>query len=146
MGVGDSGRHFHPRTVLKVRITESVFQNADSWALPLKILLWKIYMKARWCAFLTMLQIILSLDILRNTRFSKPRVSRAAPEHSATLRDDTGEAREWDGAVWSYFHFFFWPCYEAFGTLVSQPGIEPTPSAVKAPSPNHWTGVIFITT
>ena len=54
-----------------------------------------------------MLQIILPLDILRNTRFSKPRVSRAALEHCAMLRDDTGEARERDGAVWSYFLFFF---------------------------------------
>ena len=34
---------------------------------------------------------------------------------------------------------FFWPCLSACGILVPRPGIEPTPSAVKAPSPNHWT-------
>ena len=35
--------------------------------------------------------------------------------------------------------FFFWPHLEAYGILVPQPGIELGPSAVKAPSPNHWT-------
>ena len=36
--------------------------------------------------------------------------------------------------AWCFF-FFLPQC----GTLVPQPGIEPTPSAVKARSPNHWT-------
>ena len=31
----------------------------------------------------------------------------------------------------------------AFGILVPRPGIEPTPSAVKALSPNHWTAREF---
>ena len=35
--------------------------------------------------------------------------------------------------------FFFWPHHMAFRILVPWPGIEPQPSAVKAPSPNHWT-------
>ena len=35
--------------------------------------------------------------------------------------------------------FFFWPQCRACGILVPQPGIKPTPSAVKARSPNHWT-------
>ena len=34
--------------------------------------------------------------------------------------------------------FFFFGCL-ACGILVSQPGIEPEPSAVKARHPNHWT-------
>ena len=41
--------------------------------------------------------------------------------------------------------FFFWPHCEACGILVPRPGIEPgpSPSAVKAPSPNHWTAMEF---
>ena len=35
--------------------------------------------------------------------------------------------------------FFFWPCRAACGNLVPGPGIKPTPSAVKAQSPDHWT-------
>ena len=35
--------------------------------------------------------------------------------------------------------FFFWPRHTAFGILLPQPGIEPGPRAVKAPSPNHWS-------
>ena len=31
----------------------------------------------------------------------------------------------------------------AWGILVPQPGIEPTPLAVKAPSPSHWTAGEF---
>ena len=31
----------------------------------------------------------------------------------------------------------------ACGILVPRPGIEPRPSAVKAPSPNHWTAGEF---
>ena len=39
--------------------------------------------------------------------------------------------------------WFFWlPC-KACGILVPRPGIEPGPSAVKAPSPNHWTAREF---
>ena len=38
-----------------------------------------------------------------------------------------------------YYSFFFWPCQAACGILVPRPGIEPGPSAVKAPCPNHWT-------
>ena len=34
---------------------------------------------------------------------------------------------------------FFWPRREAYRILVPRPGTEPRPSAVKAPSPNHWT-------
>ena len=34
--------------------------------------------------------------------------------------------------------FFFWP-HMAWGMLVPRPGIKSGPSAVKAPSPNHWT-------
>ena len=35
--------------------------------------------------------------------------------------------------------FCFWPLRVACVVLVPQPGIEPQPLAVKAPSPNHWT-------
>ena len=38
-----------------------------------------------------------------------------------------------------FFLFFFWPRCVACGILVPWPGIEPVPSAVKAPSLNHWT-------
>ena len=39
----------------------------------------------------------------------------------------------------------FWPhhCAVACGILVSPPGIEPGPSAVRAQSPNHWTAREF---
>ena len=37
-------------------------------------------------------------------------------------------------------NFFFFGHLRASGILVSQPGIEPMPPAVKAQSPNHWTG------
>ena len=33
----------------------------------------------------------------------------------------------------------FWPCRVAYGILVPRPGIEPSPPAVEAQSPNHWT-------
>ena len=36
-------------------------------------------------------------------------------------------------------NFFFWSQCGACGILIPQPGIKPTPSAVKARSPNHWT-------
>ena len=39
--------------------------------------------------------------------------------------------------------FFFRLCCAACGTLVPQPGIEPRPMAVKAPSPNQWTAREF---
>ena len=35
--------------------------------------------------------------------------------------------------------FFFWLCHTACRILVSQPDIEPTPSALEAWSLNHWT-------
>lgn len=41
------------------------------------------------------------------------------------------------GAVSILFYFLATLCY--LQDLVPQPGIEPEPSAVKAPSPNHWT-------
>ena len=38
-----------------------------------------------------------------------------------------------------FYTFFFLPCPIACGTLVSQPGIEPTPPAMEAQSLNkHW--------
>ena len=43
--------------------------------------------------------------------------------------------------VTGFFFFFFGRAHEACRILVPQPGIEPgpRPTAVKAPSPNHWT-------
>ena len=45
------------------------------------------------------------------------------------------------GSVEDTFLFFliFWPHHAACGILVPRPGIEPTPPAVEARSPNHWT-------
>ena len=37
------------------------------------------------------------------------------------------------------FFFFSWLGHAAYGILVSQPGIEPRPSAVRTQSPNRWT-------
>lgn len=38
-----------------------------------------------------------------------------------------------------FLHLFFWPCPTAYGTLVSQPGIQPTPPVMEARSLNkHW--------
>ena len=37
------------------------------------------------------------------------------------------------------FFSLFWPQCGACGILIPQPGIKPTPLAVKARSPNHWT-------
>ena len=39
----------------------------------------------------------------------------------------------------SFAFFLSWLCLSAFGILVPWPGIEPMPSAVTMPSPNHWT-------
>ena len=44
----------------------------------------------------------------------------------------------------------FWPHYKAYGILVPQSGIKPTPSAVAAQRLNHWTTrkvleVVYIT-
>ena len=36
------------------------------------------------------------------------------------------------------YYYYFWPLL-ACGISAPRPGIEPGPSAVKAPSPNHWT-------
>ena len=41
------------------------------------------------------------------------------------------------------FFFFFWLHHTGWGVLVPQPGIPPVPSAVKVPSPNHWTASKF---
>ena len=38
-----------------------------------------------------------------------------------------------------FFIFYFWLCHRACGILVPRPGIEPGATAVRAPSPNHWT-------
>ena len=38
-----------------------------------------------------------------------------------------------------FFFFFFWLYRVACGILVHQPGIKFQPSAVEAPSPDHWT-------
>ena len=38
---------------------------------------------------------------------------------------------------------FFWPHHVACGMLVPQPGIEPTPLAMKAQSLNLWTAGEF---
>ena len=35
--------------------------------------------------------------------------------------------------------FVVWLYQVACGVLVSQPGMEPEPLAVRMPSPNHWT-------
>ena len=37
------------------------------------------------------------------------------------------------------FIYLFWPHRVACRILVLRPGTEPGSSAVKAPSPNHWT-------
>ena len=42
-----------------------------------------------------------------------------------------------------FFLSFSWPSHKACRILVSQPGMEPTPSAVKAWGPNHWTAREF---
>ena len=41
------------------------------------------------------------------------------------------------------FLVFFWLHHVAYGILVPQPGIDPWPTAVKVPSPNHWTAGDF---
>ena len=38
---------------------------------------------------------------------------------------------------------YFFPHYLACGILVSQAGVEPRSSAMKAPSPKHWTASEF---
>ena len=42
-----------------------------------------------------------------------------------------------------FWFFIFWPHHAACRILVPWPGIEPTPSAVKVWSPNHWTSREF---
>ena len=37
------------------------------------------------------------------------------------------------------FLFLIWLCHDSYKILAPRPGIEPTPSAVKVQSPNHWT-------
>ena len=43
------------------------------------------------------------------------------------------------GSIVLLFFFSFWSGCTACEILVPWPGIEPGPSAVKEPSPNHWT-------
>ena len=55
-----------------------------------------------------------------------------------------GAAPRRDHLRWTLFiYLFIWPRCAACGILVPWPGIEPSPSAVKAPSPNHWTAREF---
>ena len=45
----------------------------------------------------------------------------------------------------TWFYFLAVP-HVACGILVTQPGIEPVPTAMEAQRPNHWTakGIIFL--
>ena len=45
--------------------------------------------------------------------------------------------RDFAGVIKNFF-FFFWPCCEAHGILVSQMTIEPMSTGMKELSPNHW--------
>ena len=45
--------------------------------------------------------------------------------------------------IYIHIWYFFWPPRAACGILVPQLGVGPGPSAVKAPSPNHWTAREF---
>ena len=69
-----------------------------------------------------------------------------------TWKPDGSGMRHWEwkgqrGVFWGFYKkpiiyiqfFLFWPRPTACGILVPQPGIEPGPMAVKAPSPNDWT-------
>lgn len=48
------------------------------------------------------------------------------------------EMKRWAGTIYILLYFvLFWPCHTACGTLVSWPGIEPTPPALKVRSLNH---------
>ena len=38
-----------------------------------------------------------------------------------------------------FFFFFFKPSHKACGNLVPQPGVEHSPTVVRAQSPKHWT-------
>lgn len=50
------------------------------------------------------------------------------------------EMKRWAGTIYILFCFvLFWLCHTACGTLVSWPGIEPTPPALKVRGLNHWT-------
>ena len=54
-------------------------------------------------------------------------------------RGQGGGMTRWNTYSHLVFLFFFWLLSVACGILVSQAGIEPRPSAVRARSPNHWT-------
>ena len=43
----------------------------------------------------------------------------------------------------NFYVFIFWATPPKNGILVRRPGIEPSPSAVKTQSPNHWTAREF---
>ena len=61
------------------------------------------------------------------------------PMHHGFYRDNSYDEEE---AVLLYLMLFF-GC-TACWILVLRPGIEPTPLAVKAQSPNHWTTREFL--
>ena len=52
-------------------------------------------------------------------------------------RGEIESVRVW-GFPFLFFLSFLWPCCTACGILVPRPGIEPTPPALEAWSPNHW--------
>ena len=43
------------------------------------------------------------------------------------------------GILFCFIFFSSWPCLTACGILVPRTGVEPTPLAMKAWSPNYWT-------
>ena len=44
----------------------------------------------------------------------------------------------YSGLLYKTSLFFFWLHHAAYGILVPQPGIEPTPPAMEVWSLNHW--------
>ena len=38
-----------------------------------------------------------------------------------------------------FYVIFSWPCHMAYGILVPQPGIEPSPLALESQNVKHWT-------
>ena len=45
--------------------------------------------------------------------------------------------------IFHKYMYIFCPCHVTCGIFVPRPGVEPVPSAVKVPSPNHWTAREF---
>ena len=62
-----------------------------------------------------------------------------SPSLTLTSRESTFPRVSLYTILFYLCYFAFWPCHAACGILVPQPGIEPTPPAVEAWSPNHWT-------